>query len=94
MHQPAPHFTVEAMRKYGPNMIGFQLAMRSQQWYILGCYLTPNDTLTIDRVHEALRDKPKGAELMVAEDLNKNLAAPEGYRIKEDIAVTIAREGL
>ena len=25
-HRPAPHFTVEAVRKYGPNVIGFQLA--------------------------------------------------------------------
>ena len=25
-HRPAPHFAVEAVRKYGPNVIGFQLA--------------------------------------------------------------------
>ena len=25
-HQPAPHFAVEAVQKYGPNVIGFQLA--------------------------------------------------------------------
>ena len=26
-HRPAPHFTVEAVQKFGPNVIGFQLAM-------------------------------------------------------------------
>ena len=25
-HRPAPHFAVEAVQKYGPNVIGFQLA--------------------------------------------------------------------
>ena len=55
----------------------------------MGCYLAPDDTLTIERVVEALRDRPKGAELMVAGDLNINLAAPEGDRREEDIATTI-----
>ena len=47
IHWPAAHFAVEAVRKYGPNVIGFQLVMGAQRWYIMGCYLTPNDTLTI-----------------------------------------------
>ena len=25
-HPPAPHFVVEVVRKYGPNVMGFQLA--------------------------------------------------------------------
>ena len=55
-HRPAPHFVVEAVRKYGPNVIGFQLATGARRWYIVGCYLAPNDTLKIERVVEALRD--------------------------------------
>ena len=60
----------------------------------MGCYLAPDDTLTIERVVEALRERPKVAELLVAEDLNINFTAPEGDRRDEDIAATFATEGL
>ena len=82
------------MRKYGPNVIGFQLATGARRWYIVGCYLAPDDTLTIERVVEALRDQPKGAELLFAGDINTNLEAPERDRREEEIAATIATEGL
>ena len=85
---------MEAVRKYGPNVIGFQLVTGVRRWYIVGCYLAPDDTSTIERVVKALRDRPKGAELLVVGDLNTNLAAPEGDRREEDIAATIVTEGL
>ena len=50
--------------------------------------------MTIERVVEGLRSWPKGAELLVVGDLKTNLAAPEGDRRGEDIAATIATEGL
>ena len=88
-HWPEPHFLVEAVQKYRPNVIGFQLATGTRRWYIVGCYLAPNYTLTIERFVKALRDRPKGTELLVARDLNTNLVAPEGDRREEDIATTI-----
>ena len=91
-HRPAPYFAVDAVQQFRPNVIGFQLATGARRWYIVGCYLVPNDTSTIERVVEALRERPKGAELLVAGDLNINFAAPEGDRIEEDIATTIATE--
>ena len=60
-HRPAPHFAVEAVQKFGPNVIGFQLVTGARQWYIVGYYLAPNDTSTIERVVEALKERPKGA---------------------------------
>ena len=93
-HRPAPHFAAEAVRKYGPKLIGLQLATGARQWFIVGCYLAPDNTSTIERVVEALRDQFKGAELLVAGDLNINLAAPEGDRREEYIVTTIATEGL
>ena len=77
-HRPAPHFAVEAVQKFGPNVISFQVATGVRRWYIVACYLAPDDTSTIERVGEALRELPKGAELLVAADLNINLASPEG----------------
>ena len=50
--------------------------------------------MTIERVVEALRERPKRAELLVAGDLNINLASPEADWREEDIATTIAKEGL
>ena len=34
-HQPAPHFAVEAVQKFGPNFIGFQLEAGARRWYIV-----------------------------------------------------------
>ena len=34
-HWPAPHFAVEAVQKFGPNVIGFQLVTGARRWYIL-----------------------------------------------------------
>ena len=88
-HRPAPHFAVEAVQQFGLNVIGFQLATGVRRWYIVGCYLAPDDTSTIERVVEALRERPKGAELLVTGDLNINFAEPEGDQREEDIAVTL-----
>ena len=30
----SPHFAVEAERKFGPNVVGFQLATGARRWYI------------------------------------------------------------
>ena len=79
-YRPAPHLAVEAARKFGPNVISFQLSTGARRWYIVGCYLAPDDTSTMERVVKALWSRPKGAELLVAGDLNTNIAAPEGDR--------------
>ena len=94
IYQIHAHFAVEAVQKFGPNVIGFQLATGERRWYIVGCYLAPDDTSTIERVVEALQSRPRGAELLVARDFNVNLATPEGDRRAEDIDTTLATEGL
>ena len=68
---------MEAVRKFGPNVIGFQLATGARRWYIVGCYIAPDDTSTIEWVVEALMNRPKGAELLVVGDLSVNLEALE-----------------
>ena len=93
-HWPALHYAVEAVQQFGPNVIGFQMVTGARRWYIVGCYLAPDDTLTIERVVKALKELPKVAELLVVGDMNANLAEPEGDRREEDIAATMATEGL
>ena len=92
-HWPVPHFAVEAVQNSGPNLIGFQLATGEWRWYIVGCYLAPDDILTIESVVEALREQSKVLELLVAGDLNINLAALEGDRREEDSGTTITTDG-
>ena len=64
------------------------------RWYIVGVYLAPEDTTTMERVSKAIRIKPRGAELLVAGDFNVDLASPEGDWRAEDIATSLATEGL
>ena len=46
-YRPSPLFEVEAVREYGPNVLSFEVATGARRWYIIGCYLAPDDILTI-----------------------------------------------
>ena len=47
-YRPSPLFEVEDVQEYGPNVLSFEVATGAQQWYIIGCYLAPNDTERIE----------------------------------------------
>ena len=93
-HRPALHFAVKGVQQFGPNVVVFHLATGERRWHIVGCYLAPDKTLTVENVVAALKEFPMGAELLVTGDFNVNLAEPEGDRRGEDIAVAMATEGL
>ena len=40
-YRPETHFAVEAVQKFGPNAIKFQIATGTRRWYIVGCLLAP-----------------------------------------------------
>ena len=40
-YRSEPHFVVEAVGKFGPNVLGFQLATGVRRWYIVGAYIAP-----------------------------------------------------
>ena len=89
---PAPNFAVEAIQHFGPNVVGFQLATGDQRWYILGCYVSTYNTLTIYSVLAALKERPHGARLLVTGDFNAKLSELEGIRRGEDIAAELEAE--
>ena len=93
-YRSEPHFVVEAVEKFGPNMLGFQLATGARRWYIFGAYIALEDTERMERVVAAIRKNPRGAELMVAVDFNADIAAPEGNRRAENITTDIVTAGL
>ena len=87
-------YTVESTQQFGSNVVGFQLDMGEQGWYIIGFYLTPNNTSTIESVIAVLKERPQVLELMVAGDLNSNMEQPEGYWREEDIVAALTVAGL
>ena len=76
-YRPSSLFAVEDVRQFGPNVLSFHLAMGERRWYIIGCYLAPEDTSTIERVVAALKERSKGTKLVVVGDLNTVLDEPE-----------------
>ena len=72
-YRPSPILAVEAIREYGPNVMSFEVATGARRWYIIGCYLAPDNTSTIESVVAALKERPKGTVLVVAGDLNTAL---------------------
>ena len=93
-YRSTPHFVVEAVERYGPNVMGFQVATGAQRWYIVGAYVAPEDEVTMETVVAAIGRKPPGAELMVAGDFNVDIMEPEGNRWAENIATDLATAGL
>ena len=76
------------------NVIGFQMATGSQRWYIIGCYLAPNDISTIYSVVAALKERTQGAAMLVGGDLNTTLTEPENDRRGTDIPAALTEERL
>ena len=89
-YRSKPHFVVEAVEKFGPNVLGFQVATGERRWYIVGAYIATEDKETMERVVAAIERKPRGVELMVAGDFNADIKAPEGNQRAENIATDIA----
>ena len=43
-YRPSPRYAVEAVHQFGPNVVGFQLAIGERRWYVIRCYLAPDNT--------------------------------------------------
>ena len=61
---------------------------------MVGCYLAPDNTSTIESVVSALKERPRGTEILMEGEFNFNLVEPEGDWRGEDIAAAMATEGL
>ena len=74
--------------------MSFEVATGERRWYIIGCYLAPDDTSTIECVVAMLRDIPKGTTLVVAGYLNTDLEDSENDRRGTEIAVAMTEAGV
>ena len=89
-YRPSSLFAVEEVREYGPNVISFEVATGRRRWYIIGCYIAPDNARTIERVFTALGDQPRGTALVVAGDFNTDLGetASNGRGMEIEAALT------
>ena len=66
---------VEGIVKFGPNVARLLLTSRSQTWYVVGAYVTPNDAPAVHYVQQALAVAPNGIELILIGDLHTVMGA-------------------
>ena len=88
-YKDALHFYVEVLKPHGAKVMSFQVASGGQHYFIVGCYLAPAGAVTIKRVVTAIGQSPFEAALLVAGDLNTNLATMEGSNCGEDIVAAV-----
>ena len=55
LYREVEHFTLEALRLHGLNVIKFQLELGGQRSYVVRCYLVPGNTSTTDAVVATIR---------------------------------------
>ena len=87
-------FAIEEVRPYGPNVISFEVVTGRRRWYIIGCYLAPDDARTIERVVMALSDQPRDTALIVAGDINTDLGDMACNERGTAISAAITEAGL
>ena len=69
-YQSSTRFAVEVVQKFWSKVVGFQMVTGEWRWYIIGCYLAPDDTSMIEIVVTAPKEQPRDAELLVAGEFN------------------------
>ena len=85
---------MEAVRDYGPNILSFEVATGGRRWYIIVCYLAPDDARKIERVVTALGDQPRGTALLVAGDFNMDLGDTANNGRGAEIAAALTEAGV
>ena len=94
LYREMPHFQVKAFRLHGKNLPIFQLVSGSRIWFIVGCYLSLEDTLTTDHIVVNIDHRPRRAALLVTRKFNAELVAPKENLRREEIAAEIATANL
>ena len=60
LYRAVYHCSVEALQTYRANVISFHLAAGNMQWFIVGCYLAPDEASKIEDVIVAISHRPQG----------------------------------
>jgi hypothetical protein len=93
-YRESDFFSVESVRKWGPNVISFILVMGAQQFGFIGGYVPPDDSTTIQFIQRAMEYQTEGMPVFLMGDLNANLHNPVLERDNEISALVVASHGL
>ena len=92
-YRNSEHWHIESVRKYGPNVISFELVTGHRRWAVVGAYIPPADVTTLENITQAFEAFPHGRQLLLLGDLNVNLSSPRDKR-GQTIATEVATLGL
>ena len=70
------------------------MVMGAWRWFVVGCYLAPDDVTSIEIVTRSTAQIPREAALLLVGYLNTNLVEMEGNKIYEAIAEDLSEAGL
>jgi hypothetical protein len=82
---PRASFEVETAKIVTPNLLTFQLVTGYKQFYVMGTYIPPNDTMGVDALREAWALCPANCVPLVLGDLNVNFEHPRDAREEQII---------
>lgn len=77
---PTQGWQVESIRRYGPNVLSFQLSSGRFRYGVVGVYIPPKDVTTLEFVTQAMEDLPPGCASVLLGDLNVDLEFPRDTR--------------
>jgi endonuclease/exonuclease/phosphatase family metal-dependent hydrolase len=72
-YRDSPYWQVESIRRYGPNVISFELVTGSRRIPAVGAYVPPADLSTMEFVNRAMEALPQGLRPLLLGDLNVDL---------------------
>jgi hypothetical protein len=81
--QPNKSYEVEDWQICGPNVLLFTIVTDSQQFFVVGCYIPPNNLSTLQHIVQAWNECPHGHIPILLGNLNVNLRAPRDDRDKQ-----------
>ena len=88
-YRTADYFSVKAYQAHRANVVIFQLVLGDRRWFIVGCYVAPDNASTIEDVVAAIYTRPRGEALLVVRNFNTELATPEVWEWDEVIAAAL-----
>ncbi len=80
-------YEIELARVVMPNLLTFQLVTGNEQFYCMGVYIPPTDTMGVDDLWVAWEACPAGCTPLVLEDLNINSRDPQNKQ--EELIVNL-----
>ena len=87
-------FQVEEYQFHSPNLYSFNMELGGQKWFIVGCYLAPDNSSMIYFVVAAISQYHHGSVLIVVRDFKSDLDEPEVHPCNKEITATILAEVL